>query len=101
MKKANGILIEELETIANSLNIDVVYEAIKTIHPRNSALFKIRGKYKLIIDKKTKTNLRLLIFLETLAQFDLENIFITPQIRDLLKTKRESLIKRGKWKLNE
>jgi len=96
MKSNISTQLQELESIASALNIDVIFEKIKTIHPRKGGLCFFKGKYRLYIEKKTSISERLAILIENIALFDLDDIFISPKIREILTLKKVTLKEKGK-----
>ncbi|MBN2722913.1 MAG: hypothetical protein JXR95_02455 [Deltaproteobacteria bacterium] len=95
-KSSYGQLIQELETMCEFLNVDLKYEKIQSHHPRKSALFKIKGTWKLIIDRHTTVEEKYLLLLDNLALFDRETIFIQPALRDTLDRRQTELESLGK-----
>ena len=88
--------IQELETLARKLGVQVAYEKMQTLHPRKSGLCNLRGQYRLFIDKKTSLSERVSIFAESLCLFNLQEFAITPPTRELLLRKRSELTARGR-----
>ncbi|MBU1240385.1 hypothetical protein KKF84_01235 [Myxococcota bacterium] len=88
MKQNVTALLEELEALAQKLHVVIVYEKIRSIHPRMGGLCRIKGEYRLYIEKKSSISERVALLLESLSLFDLEDIFIAPKTRELLLAKQ-------------
>lgn len=96
IKSSIPSFIQELETISQNLGISLVYEKIQSHHPRKGALCRIRGNWKLIIDRNTSPDEKFNILLDNISLFENEHIFITPRMRDMLIQRRSELVNRGK-----
>ncbi len=96
MKPPLATQLEELQNIAEALEIAVQYERIQTIHPRRGGLCRIKGQYRLYVEKKTGLSERVAILLDTLSLFDLEGIFISPKLRELLEEKQKENTEKGR-----
>ncbi len=96
MKANVTSLLEELETLSEKLHVAIVYEKIRSIHPRKGGLCLIKGQYRLYIEKKSSISERAAILLDSLSLFDLEDVFISPRTRELLAAKQVENRERGR-----
>ena len=75
--------LRELEAIAEKLKIRVSYEALGG-ELGAGGLCKVKGEYRVIIDKRSTAGERATVIAQSLAGFSLDEIFIAPEIRDLI-----------------
>lgn len=80
------ILLRSLEEVAERLDIAVREESIT---PEESAspggLCRISGKYVLILNSRAGVEERIQAALKALRQFNLDDIYMKPVLRDLLE----------------
>ncbi|MBW2000357.1 MAG: hypothetical protein JRJ29_20665 [Deltaproteobacteria bacterium] len=88
-KKASHLadrLLGQLEELADSLGIAIRYEKLKGEgQARGGGLCRLRGKYFLIIDSRARTSEKVDILAESLARFDLSNVYLKPGLREFLE----------------
>jgi hypothetical protein len=80
-------LIDHLEELAESLGIQLRYEAIKQDEDSTyvvGGLCLLKGKYVLIINTKAKVTERLNTLATAVKHFDLDQIYVRPVLRELL-----------------
>lgn len=81
----NKKIIEQLEELAGNLGLEVRYEKIKkegSFFP--GGLCTINGKKILIVNSQASTEDKINVFINAVRDFDLNEVFIRPAIRDLL-----------------
>jgi hypothetical protein len=87
-------LTEILEAAATQLGVKVHYENMTAAGPTGGGgLCKVKGEWRVIIDKKTAPSERASILADALATMDTEAIFLPPKVRELL-TQRKAAIPR-------
>jgi hypothetical protein len=87
-------LTEILEAAATQLGVKVHYENMAAMGPTGGGgLCKVKGEWRVIIDKKTAPSERASILADALATMDTEAIFLPPKVRELL-TQRKAAIPR-------
>ena len=87
-------LTEILETAAQQLGVKVQYEVLAAAGPGGGGgLCKVKGEWRVIIDKKTAPSDRASILADALATLDTESIFLPPKVRELLAQRRAVLPK--------
>ena len=96
MKQTLSTQLEELETLSEQLAIKIIYEKIRSIHPRRGGLCQIKGEYRLYIEKKTSLSERVAILLETISLFNIDDIYVSPKLRELLDAKQTENRERGR-----
>jgi hypothetical protein len=85
-------LTEILEAAATQLGVKVHYETLVASGPTGGGgLCKVRGEWRVIIDKKTAPSERASILADALATMDTEAIFLPPKVRELLAARRAAL----------
>lgn len=78
--------LEALERLAESLAIQVSYEPMAGLVQRTGGLCRVRGKYRVIIDRRLKPPDRVQILAEALRRFDLSEQSYASELQPLLAT---------------
>lgn len=79
-------VLEDLEALAERLGIQIAYSNLREDElPAAGGLCKLRGKYKIFIDRNEGTGGRIKILARALSSFDTEGIYLLPQIREILE----------------
>lgn len=82
-------LTEILETAAQQLGVSVRYENLAAAGPTGGGgLCKVKGEWRIIIDKKTAPSERASILVDALSSLDTESIFLPPKVREMLTQRR-------------
>lgn len=76
--------LHELEEVAKSLGVRVSYDPMRGPSKGGGGLCRVRGEYRVIVDKRLRPSERVRVLAEALRSFDTEGIFVSPQIRQLL-----------------
>jgi hypothetical protein len=76
--------LTELERLATELDVDVCYEPMGGLVQGVGGLCRVRGRYRIIVDRKLKPPERLMVVADALRRFDTEKHFVSPQVRRLL-----------------
>lgn len=84
-------ITEALEQAATHVGVRVRYEAMTGESAGAGGLCKIRGEWTVIIDRKATPSDRAAMLVEALAGFDVDSIYLAPEIREAL-LKRRSLV---------
>ena len=77
-------LLEELEAAAEAVGIKVSYESLQA-SLRVGGLCRVRGEYRVIIEKRSQAGERVATLAQALAGFDLSGVELTPAARDLVR----------------
>jgi hypothetical protein len=77
-------LLENLEAAADKLGIKVSYEALGE-SVGGGGLCKVKGTYRIIIDKRGTAGEKVSTLARALAGFDLEDIYLPPAARELVE----------------
>jgi hypothetical protein len=82
-------LTEILETAATQLGVKVQYEALSASGPTGGGgLCKVKGEWRVIMDKKTAPSERASILADALATMDTAALTLPPKVQELLAQRR-------------
>jgi len=82
------MILQNLEAIAERLNIKVQYENLRKRHIfSKGGLYKLKGDKVVIIDNTLNLSEKIDILADALSQFDLEDIYMPPAIRKIVARK--------------
>ena len=78
------VLLELLEAAADQLGIKVSYEPLQTsvVH---GGLCRVKGTYRVIVDKRATADERVTTLATALATFDTSELELPQKVRDVLK----------------
>ncbi|MEO8705484.1 MAG: hypothetical protein ABI867_35965 [Kofleriaceae bacterium] len=79
------VLLELLENAADQLGIRVSYEPLQTsvVH---GGLCKVKGTYRVIVDKRATAEERVVTLATALGSFDITELELSTKVRDVLRT---------------
>lgn len=75
------LLLQELESLAERLSVHVRYDRMDGL----GGLCRYRGELYLIINRALPTPERIRLFVRELSKFPLDDIYLRPQVRELLE----------------
>lgn len=78
------VLLELLESTADQLGIKVSYEPLQT-SVVNGGLCRVKGAYRIIVDKRATAEERVTTLATALATFDTSELELPQKVRDVLK----------------
>ncbi len=78
--------LNELERLAESLDVKVSYEPISGLVHSAGGLCRVRAEYRIIVDRKLKPRERVQVLVQALRTFDTEAHFLSPGVRELFDT---------------
>lgn len=79
-------LLASLEALAEQLRIPVTYAALATEElPGRGGLCVIHGERRIIIERTLTSHQKARLLAIGLAQFDLENVFLLPAVREAIE----------------
>jgi hypothetical protein len=82
-------LLTALEGLADGLEIPVSYAPLATEElPARGGLCVLRGERRIILERSLDSRTKVQLLAEGLAQFDLEEVFLRPAIREILDAAR-------------
>jgi hypothetical protein len=76
-------VLADLESAAAKLGVKVSYEVL-TDSAFGGGLCKVKGAYRVIIEKRGTTGEKAVTLAKALAALDTEGVFLTPPARDLV-----------------
>jgi hypothetical protein len=79
------VMLELLESAADQLGIKVSYEPLQMVSARGG-LCKVKGVYRVIIDKRATTEERMVTLATALSGFNTSDLVLPQKARDLLRT---------------
>jgi hypothetical protein len=81
------VMLELLETAADQLGIKVSYEPLQTVAAgMRGGLCRVKGVYRVIIDKRATSEERMVTLATALSGFDTSELELSQKVRDLLRT---------------
>ena len=83
------VMLELLEGAADQLAIKVSYEPLQTSGIQTGlrgGLCKVKGQYRIIIDKRASDEERVATLATAVASFDTAELELPQKVRDLLRT---------------
>ena len=82
-----GFILQSLEDIAREKSIEIIYDNLAGgDFYIQSGSCKVLGKQKLIIDKRLPLMNKIKIISQELRKLNLEDMYIPPKIRELIKS---------------
>lgn len=85
---APDVMLELLESAADQLGIKVSYEALQIAGLQSGlrgGLCKVKGEYRVIIDKRATNEERVTTLATAIAGFDTSELELPQKVRDLLR----------------
>jgi len=78
------VLLELLESTAEQLHIKVTYEPLQStvVH---GGLCRVKGQYRIIIDKRATAEERVTTLATALGRFDITELEVPEHVRELLR----------------
>ncbi len=76
--------LEELEALAQKLEVTVTYHSFTGDGMSSGGICKVKGKWRIIIDRKNAENDRVVVLARALSRFDTEEHFLSPAVRELI-----------------
>ena len=83
------VQLEFLEAAADQLGIKVSYEPLQTSGLASfghGGLCRVKGAYRIIVDKRATTEERMVTLATAIATFDTTELELLPKLRELLRT---------------
>ena len=85
------VLLELLESAADQLRVKVSYEPLQTaVASLHGGLCKVKGEYRIIIDKRTTSEDRITTLATALAKLDTSNLELPEKVREVLRMHESS-----------
>jgi hypothetical protein len=85
-------ILQHLEEIAEKLSIKVDYVNLrKDYYNLKSGLCKVKGEYRIIIDKYLHLSEKIDVLIDALSEFDIDGLYVQPYVRRLFEKRLSSL----------
>jgi hypothetical protein len=81
--KMDRVLVE-LEEAAKNAGVTVQHDSLTGEGTGQGGLCKVRGEWRIIIDRKATPGEKVVVLAQALGSFDLEGVYLSPEVRDLL-----------------
>jgi hypothetical protein len=81
-------MTEALEAAATQLGVRIRYESLATPGSGTGGLCRLKGEWFVIIDKRTTPSERTAILADALSGLDTDGVFLPPQVRDVVQSRR-------------
>lgn len=82
----NHTVLSQLEELTNTLGIQIRCEKIIEDELSSAGgLCRVKGKWVIIVNSRATINEKIQILAKSLKNFDLNNIYIRPALRELLE----------------
>jgi hypothetical protein len=78
----------ELEALAAKLGVQIVYDHLTGDGMGQGGLCKVKGQWRVIVERRSPPSEKLSIIAQALARFDLEAHFLSPDVRALVERYR-------------
>ena len=83
-------VLEYLEGLAERLGVEIVYEKLRGEEISvKGGLCKVKGAYKIFMDRSEQTERRVEILARALSCFDTREVYLLPFIRETLEKARD------------
>ena len=76
--------LAELEQLAETLSVRVCYESMTGVIQGAGGLCRVKGEFRVIMDRRLRTSERVDVLVDALRRFELDQHFISPLVRQLL-----------------
>lgn len=80
--------LNELEDLAKKLDVEVCYHQLTGEGSAGGGICKVRGKWRVIIERRASASEKASLLARCLARFDIEEQFISPAVRRLIEHNR-------------
>jgi hypothetical protein len=77
-------MLDELEAAAAKLAVRVSYEALSAT-VGHGGLCRVKGQYRIIVDRRATVQERVTTLAESLAALDTSNVFLSPRVREMVE----------------
>jgi len=78
------VVLELLENTASQLGIRVSYEPLATT-VAHGGLCKVKGEYRIIVDKRATCEERVITLATAVSTFDTSELELAPKVREILR----------------
>jgi len=83
-----NVALTELETLAEKVGVTVVYDHFTGEGMGPGGLCKVKGSWRVIIERRASPTEKVSILARALSRFDLEQHYLSPDVRELVERHR-------------
>ena len=84
-----SVLLSELEKIAEDLHVKICDVSLeKHSYKTKSGLCRVRGEYRIIMDRRLNLSERVDVLINALQDFDIDTSTLNPKIRRFIERRR-------------
>jgi hypothetical protein len=84
-------VLEHLEGLARKLGVEVVYQGLAMDeYSSGGGLCKVKGAYKVFLDRSEPTERRIQILARALSSFNSDEVYVLPAVREILEKSQSS-----------
>ena len=76
--------LQELEALAEKLEVKVVYDHFTGDGAGTGGICKVKGSWRVIIERRGSPSEKLSVLARALARFDLEQHYLSPAVREYM-----------------
>jgi len=84
----NEQILEELEKAAEAVGVKISYETLGGDVVGQGGLCKVKGQWRVIVDRHAAPGEKVSLLAQALCGFDLEGVFLSPEVRDIIEKKK-------------
>lgn len=77
-------ILEELEAACGKLGVTLRYEELTGEGMSTGGLCKVKGEWRVIVEKRASVGEKVSVLARAIAQFELDNLFLSPQAREIV-----------------
>jgi hypothetical protein len=77
-------VLEELEEAAKKAGVTVQHDSLTGEGTGQGGLCKVKGEWRIIVDRKATPGEKVVVLAQALGAFDLEGVYLSPEVRELL-----------------
>ena len=77
--------LQELETVAEKLGVKICYEPMTGLISGRAGLCRVKGQYRVIVDRRLKPAERVSIVADALSRFDVSQIEMSEAVERLVR----------------
>lgn len=87
------VVLELLESTADQLGVRVSYESLQQM-VINGGLCRVKGEYRIIVDKRATSEERVVTLASALAGFDTSELVLPAPVREILRVHAKKAVVR-------
>ena len=84
-----NVALQELEALAEKLEVKVVYDHFTGEGMGPGGLCKVKGSWRVIIERRASPSEKVSVLATALTKFDLEEHYLSPDVREIVERHRK------------